>query len=553
MKDLNERMRTARKLIEEHDNNGLNFYSFSDRMMLLSDSGNYMAAMADLNDPFQVGDAICALDNARIPFEFRPEISAKLWRLKHFNFNNLMKPKTVDDYVRDLVLNIMENGVDSETRTGVRSRAINSQSYTVDISMGQIPSISTKFNWNFGIIGELLWMLSGDTNVRFLKKLNIGIWDSWVKASTAEYRHLTPQELLSEFSRSNVLLDFMKYFAKQANQKIGGAVQELIDDERSSNNKWVLPLFAAIVKTFPDDSPMFEGFYQFAEYKGIDVKFMTAGELPKIYQHQWRRWNDTRTVCREEVAAYEQKGFTFEGMLLTRDDLSSGACNGSVAVVRREIDQIQKLIYQLKNNPDDRGIILSAWNVAEVDEMALRPCHTFAQFFSKPMTVRERLVWLGTYKPAGFESMSEEALSMATMHDDRRHEHEFKHHPEIFKFLDDAKVPTRKLSSQLYQRSQDVPLGHPFNVVQYALLTHMVAQVTGHATDTFTWSGGDCHIYENQWPAVLKWLDQEPVKDSRPTVRLNPHIDNIFDFKMEDIEIVNYKHSGRVEFPKAAV
>lgn len=452
MKDLNERMRTARKLIEEHDNNPLNFYSFSDRMMLLSDSGNYMAAMADLNDPFQVGDAICALDNARIPFEFRPEISAKLWRLKHFNFNNLMKPKTVDDYVRDLVLNIMENGVDSETRTGVRSRAINSQSYTMDISMGQIPSISTKFNWNFGIIGELLWMLSGDTNVRFLKKLNIGIWDSWVKASTAEYRHLTPQELLSEFSRSNVLLDFMKYFAKQANQKIGGAVQELIDDERSSNNKWVLPLFAAIVKTFPDDSPMFEGFYQFAEYKGIDVKFMTAGELPKIYQHQWRRWNDTRTVCREEVAAYEQKGFTFEGMLLTRDDLSSGACNGSVAVVRREIDQIQKLIYQLKNNPDDRGIILSAWNVAEVDEMALRPCHTFAQFFSKPMTVRERLVWLGTYKPAGFESMSEEALSMATMHDDRRHEHEFKHHPEIFKFLDDAKVPTRKLSSQLYMR-----------------------------------------------------------------------------------------------------
>jgi Thymidylate synthase len=562
MKDLNERMRTARKLIEDHDNSSLNFYSFSQRMSLLAESGNYQACLADLNDPMQVGDAICALDNARIPFEFRPEVSAKLWRLEQRMKRQWSPGKAiiglpdpssynVDYHVRELVLKIMEQGVDSETRTGVRSRAINSQSYTVDISMGQLPSISTKFNWNFGIKGELLWMLSGDTNVRFLKKHNIGIWDSWVKATTAEWRHLTWGELLNAFAQANLLRDFVMVFVEDTRWKSAAAIRELLADERSTNNKWLLPLFEAIVKTLPEDSPLFELFYRFAESKDIATQTITAGELPKIYQHQWRYWNDTRLVSEEEYRVLSEHGYDFHGEISS--DYIETHGKGKTYVVSREIDQVKKIIDQLINNPDDRGIILTAWNVAELEEMALRPCHTFCQFFSKPMSVRERLEWLGTYKPAGFEHMSEEVLNMAVMHDDRRHEHEFQRHPEVFQFLDDAKVPTRKLSSHLYMRSNDVPLGHPFNVVQYAMLTHMVAQVTGHAADTFTWTGGDCHIYENQWPAVLKWLDQEPVEDSRPTIRLNPNIKNIFDFKMEDIEIVGYKHSGKIEFPKAAV
>lgn len=558
MKDLNERMRTARKMIEDHDNSSLNFYTFTQRMSLLAESGNYMAAMADLNDPMQVGDAICALDNARIPFEFRPEVSAKLIRLEQRMKRQWVPGKpfgfpvpTVDDHVRDLVLRIMEEGVDSETRTGVRSRAINSQSYTVDISGGQIPSISSKFNWNFGIKGELLWMLSGDTNVRFLKKHKIGIWDSWVKASTAEYRHLTVQEIAHNFKDNGLLKEFILHFTPFTKGEMNSVLKGLLADQYVDDASRLLALFGAIVNTIPDDSPLIEQFYTWAEQMGVETRYMTAGELPKIYQHQWRYWNDTRLVSEEEYRVLSERGFDFHGEISSDYITTHG--KGKTYVVSREIDQVKKIIDQLKNNPDDRGIILTAWNVAELDEMALRPCHTFCQFFSKPMSVRERLEWLGTYKPAGFEHMSEEALSMATMHDDRRHEHEFQRHPEVFQFLEDAKVPTRKLSSQLYMRSNDVPLGHPFNVVQYAMLTHMVAQVTGHATDTFTWTGGDCHIYENQWPAVLKWLAQEPVRDSHPTIRLNPHITDIFDFKMEDIEIVGYKHAGKIEFPKAAV
>lgn len=541
----NEQQRLAAKqMIADHDKT--NFYSFSDRMMLLSDAGNYMAGLADLNDPMQVGDVLCALDNSRIPFEFRPEVSAKLWRLKHFNLNTIMKPKTVDDYVRDLVLNIMEHGVDSETRTGVRSRAINSQSYTVDISGGQVPSISTKFNWNFGIIGELLWMLSGDTNVRFLKKHKIGIWDSWVKAGTAEYRHLTLQEMLFAYADAGCLIPFIRHLAAGASKpKLSSALLDLVNDERATNRKWLLPLLGAIVDTIPDDSPLVDVFYQYAHAADVETQYMTAGELPKIYQHQWRRWSDIRIVENyDEFREMEKKGYEWA--------LGNSTETEQIAV-KREIDQVQKVIDQLINNPDDRGIILSAWNVAELEDMALRPCHTLCQFFSKPMSVKERLVWLGMHKPAGFEHLSEEMLAMATMHDDRRHETEFKHNPDFFKFLDDAKVPTRKLSSHLYMRSNDIPLGHPFNVVQYTILTHMVAQVTGHATDTFTWTGGDCHIYENQWPGVLEWLELDAHPDSHPTIQLNPHVKNLFDFTLDDIKVVNYKATAKVKFPKAAV
>ena len=96
-------------------------------------------------------------------------------------------------------------------------------------------------------------------------------------------------------------------------------------------------------------------------------------------------------------------------------------------------------------------------------------------------------------------------------------------------------------------------MGHPFNIVQYALLTHMVAQVVGMAPDTFTWMGGDCHVYENQWPGVLEWMAQTAPADSTPTVNLNPHVTELTEFKVDDISIVGYKYAAKIKFPKAAV
>lgn len=506
---------TAKKMIADHDKS--NFYTFDQRVELLSLSGNYMAGLCNKSDPMQVGDLLCELDNQRIPFEFRPEVSAKLARNSRWTvapghhsdaFKHavglIAKKPTVDDNVRELILRIMEEGVDDTTRTGVNSRAVVGASHTYDISMGQIHAVSSKFTWIEGVKVELVWMISGDTNIRFLKEHKVDIWDSWVKKGTEEYRNLSFTERQALAKKKGFLIG--------EDPQGGFANAQIAMDEL-----------------------------------GIPRQELSGGELPRIYQHQWRQWAHTHYAHGlEEARAYGAKGYTDEGFI-------DSARLGPVTVMYREIDQLQKVIDQLKNKPDDRGIILSAWNVGELDEMALRPCHTLCQFFSVPMTVRERLEWLGTFKPAGFEHLSVEAIKLAATHDDRRHETQMKYHPETLAFLDEANVPTRKLSSLLYMRSNDIPLGHPFNIVQYQMLTHMIAQCVGMATDTFTYVGGNCHVYENQWPGVLEWLEHEGHPDSHPTIQLNPHVKNLFDFKLDDIKVVGYKATAKVKFPKAAV
>ncbi len=154
------------------------------------------------------------------------------------------------------------------------------------------------------------------------------------------------------------------------------------------------------------------------------------------------------------------------------------------------IDQITKVIETLKTNPDSRRIIVSAWNVADLDAMALQPCHAFFQFY----------------------------------------------------------VADGKLSCQLYQRSADLFLGVPFNIASYALLTHMVAQQADLEVGDFIWTGGDCHIYDNHVDQVNEQLSREPLP--YPTLKLNRR-DSIFDYTFEDVEIVDYRHHPAIKAPVA--
>jgi len=176
-----------------------------------------------------------------------------------------------------------------------------------------------------------------------------------------------------------------------------------------------------------------------------------SGNLGPVYGYQWRHWPDG------------QGG---------------------------EIDQIKNLIHQIKTNPNSRRLIVSAWNVADVDQMALPPCHLLFQFY----------------------------------------------------------VADGKLSCQLYQRSADVFLGVPFNIASYALFLHMVAQVCGLQVGEFIHTFGDAHLYNNH-------LEQARLQLSRsfrplPQLKLNPAISDIFDFKFEDFEILNYDPHPHI---KAAV
>ncbi|NMM89303.1 thymidylate synthase [Rhodococcus sp. SRB_17] len=154
------------------------------------------------------------------------------------------------------------------------------------------------------------------------------------------------------------------------------------------------------------------------------------------------------------------------------------------------IDQITQTVETLRSNPDSRRIIVSAWNVADIPQMALAPCHAFFQFY----------------------------------------------------------VADGKLSCQLYQRSADMFLGVPFNIASYALLTHMMAQQAGLDVGEFIWTGGDCHVYDNHIDQVTEQLSRTPL--DLPTLKLNKR-DSIFDYTFEDVEILGYQHHPAIKAPVA--
>ncbi|MDQ0011232.1 thymidylate synthase [Luteibacter jiangsuensis] len=157
----------------------------------------------------------------------------------------------------------------------------------------------------------------------------------------------------------------------------------------------------------------------------------------------------------------------------------------------KTVDQIAWLVDEIKRNPDSRRLIVSAWNVGELPKMALMPCHTMFQFY----------------------------------------------------------VANGKLSCQLYQRSGDIFLGVPFNIASYALLTHMVAQVTGLEPGDFIHTLGDAHLYSNHVEQATKQLTREP--RSLPKLMLNPDVRSLFDFRFEDIAIAGYDPHPAIKAPVA--
>jgi len=157
----------------------------------------------------------------------------------------------------------------------------------------------------------------------------------------------------------------------------------------------------------------------------------------------------------------------------------------------QHIDQLSEVLETLRTNPDSRRIIVSAWNVGELDKMALMPCHALFQFY----------------------------------------------------------VADGKLSCQLYQRSADIFLGVPFNIASYALLTHMVAQQTGLKVGDFIWTGGDCHLYSNHMEQVEEQLAREPLP--LPTLSIQRKPESITDYVFEDFEIVGYEFHPHIAAPVA--
>lgn len=189
-------------------------------------------------------------------------------------------------------------------------------------------------------------------------------------------------------------------------------------------------------------------------------------------------------------------------------------------------DQIKNIVNVLKTNPNDRRIILTAFNVDELSDMALPPCHIMAQFYTKEMNTIERLNWL-------------------CEHNDNKYD-EWK--SATSEKLDELSVPKYALSCMFFCRSQDFPLGTPFNIASYALLTHMIAQVCNMDVDELIWNGGDCHVYLNQIDSITEQLSRKGY-DKLPTLVLNKNVKDIDDFKFEDIKIENYQCEDVIKVP----
>ena len=257
-----------------------------------------------------------------------------------------------------LMEEILLKGERKDDRTGTGTLSLFGGQMRLKLDAG-FPLLTTKKVHLKSIIHELLWFLSGDTNIGYLKKNNVTIWDEWA------------------------------------------------DEE---------------------------------------------GNLGPIYGYQWRSWPS-----------------------------SSGV----------KIDQISRLIQQIKENPDSRRLIVSAWNVADLDKMSLTPCHALFQFY----------------------------------------------------------VADGRLSCQLYQRSADFFLGVPFNIASYALLTLMIAQVCNLRPGDFVHTFGDRHLYLNHVKHAKEQLKRTP--RNLPQLSLNPEVRNIFDFKFEDFEIENYTPHPPISAPIA--
>jgi thymidylate synthase len=257
----------------------------------------------------------------------------------------------------ELMRHVRETGIHRQDRTGTGTLSTFGHQMRFDLGAG-FPLVTTKKLHLPSIVHELLWFLSGDSNIRYLKENGVSIWDKWADES---------------------------------------------------------------------------------------------GELGPVYGVQWRRWptSDGRTV-----------------------------------------DQVAQVVRQLRETPDSRRIILSAWNVAEIDNMALPPCHCLFQFY----------------------------------------------------------VADGNLSCQLYQRSCDIFLGVPFNIASYALLTHMLAQQSDLAVGDFVWTGGDCHLYLNHLEQANEQLSREPLPLPRLAIKTRP--ESIFDYKFEDFEFLNYESHPHI---KAAI
>jgi thymidylate synthase len=372
--------------------------------------------------------------------------------------------KNIEHQYLKLLKDILDNGVEKQDRTGTGTLSVFGRQIRHDMSLG-FPLLTTKKMYWKGIMTELLWFLRGDTNIKYLVDNDCHIWDGdCYQAYVKKHKHA----IRTEGDRSEIAIQLLE--------------TQLIYSQEEFINK---------IKT--DD--------EFAK---------KWGELGPIYGKQWRSW-DVPKILTIERGKIEN---------------SIGTEWGSWE--RNPIDQIQNLINDLKANPDSRRLMVSAWNVGELDQMVLPPCHYGFQVYTRELSSQERKniydksSWIKDVFPTDENGWN--------------------------KLFNDYNIPKRAISLMWNQRSVDTGLGLSFNVASYSLLLMMIAKQVNMVPDEVIGSLGDVHLYLNHIEPIKEQLTRESY--NLPTVKISDRVvSDISEYTLDDIILENYQSHPTIKMP----
>jgi thymidylate synthase len=359
----------------------------------------------------------------------------------------------------DIARRIIDEGYRDSSRPGIGVSKTHAEHMSFDLSNGKVPIPSTRQLPNImAPVIELEWFISGSTDVKFLKDNKVGIWDSWVIPETAVYDSELDLGLRELESRGLI--------------KFG-------EDMKGANKRkeFILKYGDGLAYQLLEDLTGVK----------LPVRKLLSGSIgPGAYGAQWRNWEDFRTIpfndeaAKAKLEALGYKDFT--------DDIFPGAIledNPAIRVMRKEHDQLQAAVDRIKEKPDDRRIIVSAWNPGRLDQAVLPPCHSFFQFLP------------------------------------------FEHNG------------VKKLDVALTCRSQDFLVGTVFNCYQYSVLAHVIAKLTGREANRMFWTGNNTHIYDNQKELFDEYhRERSPMKNTIQLVL--PEMESLADFKASETKILGY-------------
>lgn len=406
------------------------------------------------------------------------------------NINETKTMNNLDKQYTDLLQDILKNGVYKDDRTGTGTLSVFGRQIRHKMSDG-FPLLTTKkLNWN-SIVTELIWFLRGDTNIKFLVDHKCNIWNGDTYKNYAnnindsKWMSKVSDEELSTYGESVDGLSYKPYTKKEF-------VEKIKTDEEFAN-KW--------------------------------------GELGPIYGAQWRRCK-SKNVYGEgkliaginEVGEYVE---TYRGTFHTKF-----------------IDQIENLVRQLRENPDSRRMVVDAWNVSDMNDMVLPPCHNFFQCYTRDLNDAELRVRYPDFRQ--INDMKNEFLAMGN--------YEIAGHYKDLEMIEKQKISKKAISLMWNQRSADTFLGLPFNIACYGLLLEILAKELDMIPDELIGNLGDTHLYLNHIDQAHEQLPREPFELPRVTIHDNwkfrsasPIFADTIDFK--DIVLDHYKSHPPIKAP----